>query len=167
MAVIEGKFQTQGTHLYFQDLSGSSDGQVLMVTCPTGIQGLNGGSADRIDATCLSNVSGFREYVGGMADPAEVTVDFILYKGDASHQALTALSKAPRPVVPFLLGLSDSDADATAVDTEGFLVPPGGRTAFGFKAYISNLTFDFSGNEVGRGTMTLQPTGETQVFWDA
>lgn len=162
MAVIDSTFETKGTHLYFVD---PDSHLAVKLTCPTGITGLSGGSKDKIDTTCLDETGPFRTYVGGFADPAEVSVPFILYDGDASHQALFGLQQSGE-VVSWMACLSDS-TDAPTVDTDFNLVTPVGRTTFAFAGYVSNVTIDAATNEVIRGTLRLQPSGYTTPHWAA
>lgn len=156
MAVIDNTFETKGTHLYFVNDAGDA---VLRLTCPTGITGISGGTKDKIDVTCLDNVTAFRQYVGGFADPSEVSVPFVLYDGDASQAELITL-QASGAVVGWLVGLSDATT-APTLASDG-LEPPSDRTTFNFQGYVSNLTFDAAVNEVVRGSLTIQPSGFTE-----
>lgn len=165
MGVVDNNFETQGTHLYFVDTVSSSVEAVVRLTCPTSIPGVGGGTKDRISTDCLDNVSGFHTYIGGLADAAEVTVPFILYKGDESHQVLLALRRS-NDIVGWYVGLSDDDADPT-MDSDFDLVSPVTRTGFSFRGYISNLTFDAEGNEVVRGSVTIQRVGDITEHWAA
>jgi hypothetical protein len=65
-------------------------------------------------------------------------------------------------VVPWYIGLSDDDG-APTIDSDDQFVSPAGRTGFTLEAYISNLTIDIATNEVVRGTVTLQPNGDTTL----
>ena len=165
MAVVDDNFETQGTHLYFVDTVTSSADAVVKLTCPTGITGVGGGTKDRIPRDCLDNVSGFHEYLGGLADAAEIAVPFIIYKGDGSHEALLPLRRS-NDVVGWYVGLSDATT-APTIDSDGDLVSPTGRTGFSFRGYISNLTYDMAGNEVVRGTLTIQRVGDITEHWAA
>jgi hypothetical protein len=107
MSVIDSTFETKGTNLYFIDFISNTDGVVTKMTCPTGITGLNGGTRDKIDTTCLDETGAFKTYIGGFADSSEYTVPFILYKGDAGHQALFSLHESG-DVVGWFCGFSDS-----------------------------------------------------------
>lgn len=165
MSVIDSTFETKGTQIYFYDNISNTDGVVTKLTCPTGVTGINGGSKDKIDTTCLDETGAFRTYIGGFADSAEVSVPFVLYDGDASHQSLFAL-QASGAVVSWMVGLSDSTTAPTA-DTDGTLVTPNARTTFAFTGYVSNLTIDAAVNEVIRGSLTIQPRSATTVHWAA
>lgn len=156
MAVINNAFETKGTQLYFV----SSTAAILKLTCPTGITGLNGGTKDKIDTTCLDETGPFRSYIGGFADTQELQVPFILYDGDASQADLFALQQSGA-TTGWYAGLSDAVTAPTVVDSDGILTSPAGRTGFSFLGYVSNLTFDAAINEVVRGTLTVQPTGFT------
>jgi hypothetical protein len=163
MGVVDNNFETQGTHLFFVDTLTSTIDEVMKLTCPTSIPGVGGGTKDRIGTDCLDNISGFHTYIGGLADAAEITVPFILYKGDASHQALLALRRSNQ-IVGWYVGLSDSDDEPT-LDSDSDLVSPEARTGFSFRGYLSNVTFDVEGNEVVRGSLTIQRVGDITEHW--
>lgn len=165
MAVIDNNFETKGSHLFFVDTVSTTDPTVTKLTCPTAIPGINGGTADRINTNCLDNTGKFRTSIGGQADADQLAIPFILYKGDGSHQALKLLH-ASNDVVNWMVGLSDSEEYPT-VDTDENLVTPAARTTFAFDAYVANLVFNIEENEVVRGVVTLQPTGDTTVHWAA
>lgn len=165
MAVIDNTFETQGTHLFFVDTTGSSD-VIVKLTCPTGITGIGSGTRDQIDTTCLDETGGFRKFVGGLATGDAVSVPFVLYKGDGGHQALFELKRSAANI-GWLVGLSDSAAAPTVIDSDGNLEPPAGRTCFTFFGYVANVTLDANTNEVVRGTLTIQPNGATAAHWAA
>lgn len=161
MAVIDHTFETKGTNLFFVD--DLETPAVTKLTCPTGITGIGGGSKDKIDTTCLDELGAYRTYIGGFADAAEVSIPFILYKGDGSHQKLFLLRNTGE-TVDWMIGLSDSAAVPT-MDSNGGLVSPAARTTFLFSGYVSNLTIDAATNEVVRGTLSIQPSGATVPHW--
>lgn len=165
MAVIDNAFETQGTHMFFVDDTGT-DPDIVKLTCPTGITGVAGGSRDQIDTTCLDVTDGFRKFVGGLATGDPVSVPFILYKGDGGHQALFALKQSASNI-GWLVGLSDDDADPTVINTDGDIEPPVTRTCFTFFGYVANVTIDAATNDVVRGTLTIQPNGVTTPHWAA
>ena len=164
MGVIDNNFETQGTHLFFIDVNATPSRLVRKLTCPTGITGVNGGTADRIDTTCLDVNGRFRKNITGMADPGDITVPFILYDGDASHKALFTLHQSGQ-VVGWYMGLSDSTATPTMDTDMSDLVSPAARTGFSFRGSVANLTIDAATNEVVRGTLTVRPTGGTTAYW--
>ena len=161
---IEDTVKTQGTNIYFVDDT-SSTTKVAKMTCPTGITGLMGGATDRINITCLDVVGKFREYVGGMADADALNIPFVLHPKDVSHQTLKDLQDT-REVVGWMVCLSESATDPT-LDSNDNLVPVPTRTCLAFDAYVSNFTLDVATNEVVRGTLMLQPSGDTTVTWVA
>lgn len=165
MAVIDNAFETKGTHLFFVGTIASTDPEVVKLTCPTGITGINGGTADRIDTTCLDIVGKFRSNITGLADADDVTAPFILYKADGGHQELFALHESGE-VVSWMVGLSDSAAYPT-LDTDFSLVTPADRTTFAFMGSVANLTIDANTNDVIRGTLSIRPTGATTPHWAA
>lgn len=156
MAVIDNVFETKGTNLYFANPPTPT---VVKLTCPTGITGVNGGSKDKIDTTCLSETGAFRTFVGGFADASEVSVPFILYSKDASQADLFALQRSGA-IIGWYVGLSDSAA-APTIGSGGDLISPAARTGFSFQGYVSNLTIDMATNEVVRGTLSIQVAGFT------
>ncbi len=163
MSVIDNAFETKGTQLYFADYITNTDGVATKLTCPTGLTGINGGSKDKIDTTCLDETGAFRTFIGGFSDAAEVSVPFILYKGDAGHQALFALQQS-NDTINWMVCLSDS-ATAPTLDTDGLLVTPNDRTTVAFNGYVSNLTIDAAVNEVVRGSLTIQRVGSVTTHW--
>lgn len=161
MAVIENAFETKGTHLYFVNDDGD---EVMRLACPTGITGVAGGTKDTIDTTCLDNTSDTRTNIGGFADASEVSVPFILYDGDTSHQELFVL-KQSGTVVAWMMALSDG-TDPPTLASDG-LESPANRTTFKWNGYVSNLTVDAAINDVVRGTVTIKPSGGTTPNWPA
>jgi hypothetical protein len=157
MAVIDSAFETKGTHVYFVAENGST---IHQFSCPTGVTGLNGGTKDTIDTTCLSTTGAFRTNITGFADTGDVSVPFIFYDGSAAHIAAKALHDSGS-VRGWMVGLSDDTTAPTVIDSDGQLTPPTSRTSFTFLASISNMTFDVAVGDVVRGTMTLKPTGAT------
>jgi hypothetical protein len=166
MAVIDNQFETKGTHLYFIDALTTTDPTVTKLTCPTSIPGVGAGEKDRIDTTCLDNTSAFRTYVGGFADPQALTIPFILYKGDGSHQALYLLRDAGT-TISWLFCASDSTSAPTLDSDMTALVTPADRTTWAFSGYVSQVTIDATINEVLRGTLTIQVSGATTPYWAA
>lgn len=156
-----GTVKTQGTELYFVDASvTSSQPDLIKLACPTGIQGL-GGAKDQIESTCLDTV-GDKEYVGGLGNPGAVSVPFNFIPREFSHQNLLALKEAG-DVLKWIACLSES-GEAPTLDTDGVIVAPTTRSSFRFDAYISDVNFDVATNEIVRGTLTLQRSGNVTLF---
>lgn len=153
--------KTQGTQLFFIDTLSSSTAAIVTMTCPTGITGL-GGAADQIDDTCLDAVE--RSFVRGLANPGQVSVPFVMKSPAAnSHKVLFDLKDAGIDA-DWLICLSDGAAAPTLDSSEAF-VAPAGRTSFGFVGYVADLAIDVAGNEVVRGTLTIQRSGAVTRHW--
>ena len=151
-----GTVRTQGTELFFVDNSvTTSDPDLIKLACPTGIQGL-GGAKDQIETTCLDTV-GDKEFAGGLGNPGVVTVPFNLIPREYSHQNLFVLKKAGE-VLSWIACLSEGTA-APTVDSDGVITAPAGRSSFEFQGYIADVNIDIANNEIVRGTLTVQRSG--------
>ena len=152
-----GTVKTQGTELYLVDASvTASQPDLIKMACPTGVQGL-GGAKDQIETTCLDTV-GDKEYAGGLGNPGVVTVPFNLIPREHSHQILLALKKAGN-ILDWIVCLSESTTQPT-LDTDGVIVPPNDRSSFQFQGYLSDVNIDVATNEIVRGTLTIQRSGD-------
>ena len=145
--------KTQGTQLYF-----ISSGQVKTVTCPTGITGL-GGSRDQIETTCL-NATDDKSYVSGLGNPGQVSVPFVFDPSALDHQLLLSMADTG-DVTDWMIGFSDGTATPTVVS--GQLSMATTRTSASFDAFVADVAIDVATNEVVRGTLTLQRSGN--VAW--
>lgn len=150
-----GTVKTQGSELYFVDSVTTTDYDLVKLVCPTGISGL-GGAKDQIETTCLDTV-GDKEFTAGLGNPGQVSVPFNLIPREHSHQILLDL-KASGEVLKWLACLSEGTT-APTVDTDGLFVVPTGRSSFEFSAFISDVNIDIATNEIVRGTLTLQRSG--------
>jgi hypothetical protein len=152
-----GTVRTQGTELFFVDNSvTTSDPDLIKLACPTGIQGL-GGAKDQIETTCLDTV-GDKEFAGGLGNPGVVTVPFNLIPREYSHQNLLALKKAGE-ILSWIACLSEGATQPT-IDTDGVIAAPSGRSSFLFQGYIADVNIDIANNEIVRGTLTIQRSGD-------
>ena len=152
-----GTVKTQGTELYVID-SSTTDNNMLKMTCPTGINGL-GGPADQIEDTCLDATTD-KTYQPGLGTPGQVSVPFnLVTKNPLSvHQELFAM-KDSKLVFDWLICLSESSEQPT-LDTDLFaFIKPTTRSTIEFHGFISDLNLDITGNEVVKGTMTIQRSG--------
>ena len=147
--------KTQGTELYFVD--GAS---VLKLTCPTGITGL-GGARDQIETTCLDNLDD-KTYESGVGNPGQVSVPFVFKPAEASQQALFDLHDAGT-VTEWLIGFSDGTTAPTLVS--GALSIGTTRTSAKFDGFVSDVNIDVATNEIVRGTMTIQRSGNVAWTW--
>lgn len=151
-----GTVRTQGTEVYFVDNTRtSSQPDLIKLACPTGVQGL-GGAKDQIETTCLDTI-GDKEYAGGLGNPGVVTIPFNLIPRDFSHQVLFEFKRTGE-VLPWLAALSEGTEQPT-VDSDGLITAPSGRSSFAFEGYIADVNIDVATNEIVRGTLTVQRSG--------
>lgn len=160
---MDGTVKTQGTQLYLIDRFTSSDPAIVRFTCPTGITGL-GGPKDQIDTTCLE-VTDDATSVSGLGRPGQVTVPFNLIPSAFSHQNLFDLKESGE-TLSWIACLSESTT-APTLNSDNEFEPPVDRTSFRFQAYISDVNLDIAGNEIVRGTLTLQRSGPVVPTWFA
>lgn len=153
--------RTQGTELFFVDTVSSSVAELVKVTCPTGVSGL-GGARDQIESTCL-DATGDKSFMAGLGNPGQVSVPFNLDPTAVSHQRLFDL-KADGSVLAWIACLSDGTADPT-LDTDDTIIVPASRSSFQFSAYVADVNIDIATNEIVRGTLTLQRSGEVVATW--
>jgi Phage tail tube, TTP, lambda-like len=158
-----GTLKTQGTELWLIDTVSASAAAVLKFSCPTGISGL-GGAGDQLDDTCLDNTSE-RTYKRGLGNPGQVTVPFNFIPRNASHQVLYTL-KSQGLDVDWMIGFSDGTA-APTLDSNDAWVVPANRTVASFVGYVSDVNIDVATNEIVRGTLVVQRSGEvTWTFYE-
>lgn len=151
-----GTVKTQGTELYFVDNSvTTSEPDLIKLSCPTGVQGL-GGAADQIETTCLDTI-GDKEFAAGLGNPGQVSVPFNLIPREHSHQILFELKRTGVDL-EWIACLSEGTA-APTVDTDGLISAPAGRSSFQFTGYIADVNIDVATNEIVRGTLTIQRSG--------
>lgn len=149
--------KTQGTNLYFV-----SSAAVKTLTCPTGITGL-GGARDQIDSTCLSNIDD-KTYVSGLGNPGQVSVPFVFDPTAADQKLLYALHDSGE-IVNWMIGFSDGTTVPTIVS--GALTMASTRSAAAFDAFVADINVDVATNEIVRGTLTLQRSGNVAWSWKA
>lgn len=152
--MAEAVIKSQGTELYFHGLT-TSAGAATRVVCVTSISGL-GGARDQIDTTCLDN-TGDRTYVGGLGNPGQVQVGFNVHKNELSHEEVLALKESGEVVS---WGIYSGDgAGVPTVDSNGELQPVAGRASAIFEGYVSDVAIDIQGNDIWKGTITIQRSG--------
>jgi hypothetical protein len=155
--------KTQGTKLYFVDTLNSSVPAIIELACPTGVTGL-GGAADQIETTCLADTTD-KTFTRGLGSPGQVSVPFNLDPTAASHQLLFDLKEAG-DTISWIVCLSDGIAAPTTLNSNDVIIPPNDRTSFGFNAYIADVNIDVATNEIVRGTLTLQRSGQVTATWN-
>lgn len=147
--------KTQGTNLYF-----ISAATVKTLTCPTGITGL-GGARDQIETTCLENIDD-KTYVSGLGNPGQVSVPFVFDPSAADQKLLYALHDSGE-VVSWMVGFSDGTTAPTIVSS--VLTMATTRSAAQFSAFVADINVDVATNEIVRGTLTLQRSGNVAWSW--
>lgn len=158
---MNGTVKTQGTQLFLVDRFTSSEAAIVRFACPTGITGL-GGPKDQLETTCLEETDD-KTFIAGLGNPGEVSVPFNLIPSAFSHQTLFDL-KESGDVLSWIACLSESST-APQLDSNDEFDPPANRTSFRFRAYISDVNIDIAGNEIVRGTLTLQRSGPVVPSW--
>lgn len=147
--------KSQGTELYF---AAPGDSNPTRVVCATTISGL-GGARDQVDTSCLDNTED-RTFIGGLGNPGQVTVGFNVHKSEVSHEELLALKAAGTTVH---WGIYSSDAaTAPTLDTNDELQEVVGRVSARFHGYVADINIDIAGNDIWRGTVTIQRSGEVE-----
>ncbi len=159
--MTEGVVKSQGTELFVIETASASDPTITKFACPTGISGL-GGAKDQTEVSCLSTV-GDKEFVPGLGNPGQVSVPFNLIPRETSHQILFTLKDAGT-VLNWLECLSESTTPPT-MDTDNAFAAPTDRTSFAFEGYIADVTIDVATNDIVKGTLLIQRSGNVTPFW--
>lgn len=142
--------KTQKTELYWA--SGPT-----AATKAVGISGITGlgGPADQIETTDLDNPED-KTFVGGLGTPGQVTLAFNPQRVEATQASLLAL-KSSKQVVSWGVYSSDAATAPTAVASK--LQKVTGRASLIFDGFVSDITYDISGNNIWKGTITIQRAG--------
>lgn len=143
--------KSQGTDMYFSP----GAGQVTRVVCATSISGL-GGARDQIDTSCLDN-TGDRTFVPGLGNPGQVTVGFNVHAGEIAHEELLALKDSGEEVSWGIYG--SMAATVPTSDSSATMQPVVDRTSAIFQGYVSDINIDIAGNDIWKGTITIQRSG--------
>ena len=152
--------KTQGTHLFY--VTPGDTPAIVKLHCPTGVTGL-GGAADQIDTTCLDQTKD-RTYTRGLGNPGQVTIPINFDPAQLSHQDIFDL-KDGGETLQWVVGFSDGVSPPTL--TNGVMVPSTDRTNILFDAYVSDFSLDFAGNDIVKGTLTLQRSGAVTLIGKA
>lgn len=145
--------KTQLTELYYANAAAT----VLKIGQVVGL-GTFSSPTDDIDVTVLDSTA--REFVSGFANNGDLTFPIVFHDQNASHMALLALKTAGTIRNWGIFGSQTATAPTAASSA---LVRPTTRTSWIFDAYVKDFTFEFEGNNVVRGTITLKPTGALTV----
>lgn len=148
--------KTQGTVLYAID---PADESVITVGCITALSGIDT-TNEQIEVTCLEDAA--RSYVAGLATPGAATFDINFDTSDATHTRLHALKVAGTTLL-WAVGFSDGTA-APTVDSGGTWDLGTSRSWIRFQGFMTNFPFDFQQNSVIQSSVSIQISGEPQVF---
>ncbi len=161
--MTQGTVKTQGTELYYVDTVGTSNPRLVKMYCPTGIQGVGGGTKDQIETTCL-DTTGSKEFVAGLGNTAPITVPFNMIPSEgANHRQLFDMKELGRNTKWIEVWSDGVDLPTLAGDD---IVPPTDRTSFEWEGYVSEVNVDHSTNEIVRGTLTIQRSGSEIPHWN-
>ena len=142
--------KSQKTEIYWA----SAATAVTKLVCPTNISGL-GGARDQVDTTCFDDIE--RTFLPGLGNPGPVTVAFNVHKGELSHEDVLAL-KASGEVVSW--GIYSSDAATAPTAIGSVMQTVADRVSAIFSGYVSDVNIDIAGNDIWKGTVTIQRSGE-------
>lgn len=144
--------KSQGTELFVLDET-VSPSVVVQIGCPTNVN-LGSSTRDQIDVTCLGDNE--RVFESGLGTPPQVTFDLVFDPDDDSHRLLDAMQESGEKA-QFFVGLSNGTANPTV--TGGSLIAATGRDGWTFEASVISFGKNIAGNEVVRGSVTLQVSG--------
>lgn len=145
-----GVIRSQGTDLYWAN----GETTVLRVVCATGISGL-GGARDQIDTSCLDN-TGDATSIPGLGRPGQVTVPFNVHANEPAHEALLALKESGEEVS---WGIYSSHSATAPTAVGGVMQEVTTRASAIFTGYVSDIALDVAGNDIWKGTVTIQRSG--------
>jgi hypothetical protein len=150
--------KSQGTELFY--VRPGSEPALVKLFCPTGITGL-GGAADQLDVTCLTDLVD-KQFIRGLGTPGQVSAPVNFDPAQASHQDMFDL-KASGETLEWIIGLSDGTAIPT-LDSNDDPAAPAGRTCIRFTGYIADWALDIAGNDIVKGTLTIQRSGAVTLI---
>jgi hypothetical protein len=156
---MANEIKTQGSSLWFIDTTGTP--ALVKLTCPTGITGVTSGARDQIETTCLDETD-TRTYISGLNGASAISVPFVVQDPDASHKSIFTLKETGAVLNWLAVG---GNGTAAPTLTGSTITPPTTRTSVSFSGYISEVALEVGGNDVWRGTLTIQRTGPAVPHW--
>jgi len=148
--------KTQGTRLYAID---PADDSLINVACITSIDGVDT-TNEQIETTCLEELA--RTYVAGLATPGQASFGLNFDASDASHTRIHQLKVAGTTLI-WAIGFADG-TELPTVDTGGAFDLPTTRTFIRFNGFMTNFPFNFALNAVVQTTVSIQVSGEPELF---
>lgn len=153
--------KTQGTNLYAID---PADGSVIVVGCPTSIDGIDT-SIEQIETTCLNSTA--RTYEAGLATPGAATFGINVDPKDPSHLRLHQL-KVAGTTLAWAVGWSESPdtAPTTQQDSAGewVFITNAARSWILFDGFMNSFPFSFALNAQVASTVGIQVSGEPELI---
>jgi hypothetical protein len=153
--------KTQGTDLYAID---PADGSVIVVGCPTTIDGIDT-SVEQIETTCLNSPA--RTYEAGLATPGTATFGINIDPEDDSHVRLHQL-KIAGETLQWAVGWSEDPGVPPTVTTDSdgdyVFVTPTSRSWILFDGFMNSFPFSFALNAVVTSTVGIQVSGEPELI---
>ncbi len=148
--------RSNGTHLFFLDAVTDPQSPILQkLNCPIGIEGIDGGQRNKIDATCLDDTTDEKQ-ITGLATPTDMSAPYNFDPSKTSHQCLPRL-KASGTQIEFIVCFSDGEGEPKIED--GKIIAPIDRTSWKFNAEISDNAIGVSNKDLVKGTLTLARSG--------
>lgn len=150
--------KTQGTELYAID---PADGSVIIVGCPTSIDGIDT-TVEQVETTCLNSAA--RTYTAGMPTPGTATFGINIDPQDESHIRLHQLKTAGTSL-QWAVGWSEDPGipPETTTNSDGDYVWdefPTTRSWISFEGFMNSFPFSFALNSVVQSTVGIQVSGE-------
>lgn len=153
--------KTQGTDLYTID---PADGSVIVVGCPTSIDGIDT-SIEQLETTCLNSLA--RTYEAGLATPGTATFGINVDPKDPSHLRLHQL-KIAGTQLQWAVGWSEDPGTAPTVTTDSageyVFVTPTSRSWLLFEGFMNSYPFSFGLNAQVTSTVGIQVSGEPELI---
>lgn len=152
---MSGELRTQKTEVYILDTTIKKILNVADV-------GEFGSQADDIDVTNLDSTA--KEFLTGLADNGELTLQINVNPADPVHQMLSE-SAGTGVRFPFCVALSDGTTPPTG--TAGVITPPADtdRTSFVFSASVKSFRFGIKQNDAVRAPCVLRISGGITKTW--
>ncbi|MDC8013970.1 phage tail tube protein [Tahibacter soli] len=158
---MSGEIRTQGTQVYIYDKTATPSADVKQIPNVVDI-GEFGPQADDIDVTNFDSAA--KEYLTGLADNGELTLQLNLDPASPAHRLLDAnAGKGER--FKFAVCLSDGTAAPTLVST--VFTAPTGRTSYLFEASVKAFRRAIKTNDANRVNCVLRISGAIATTWKA
>lgn len=165
---MSNETRAQGFELYIvDDLTAPSTPALLKVGNLTDL-GEFGAMLDDIEVTNLDSVA--KEYIQGLPDNGEMSLQANLDRTSAAHKLLWKLSKlapsAGESRKKFII-LGSDGTDVPTLDSNDDIVPPADREWWSMLAAVKSFRFPVSVNTVVKATIGLRISGAIESSMDS